>query len=481
MSAAVALAPVRVRPQISGNRAATFASILLTDIFALLLAGLVTAFVRSLLDSRLGIVQVWLSTPTLLALLGSFGLMGLYPGIGVNPVEEMRRILNATTVGYLFLISLSFALGQDLLRSRWSVLLAWATVAVFVTVGRNTARSIFCRKAWWGVPVVVLGHGRTAERVVQILRKHQSLGLKPVAILDDNIHRQGAIVAGVPVVGPYCDAGAICLEQQVCYAIVAIPDLRGPQVASFLRANLQCYKHVLVVPDCFGMSSLWVSAKDFGGVLGLEISHTLVHSGPRLVKRAFDLLIGVSLLMVSLPLLALIYAWIKIASPGPVIYGQPRVGRDGRLFTAWKFRSMVVNADDVLEGYLAKHPEMRQEWDRSQKLRRDPRITTVGRILRKTSLDELPQIWNVICGEMSLVGPRPIMVNQIRMYGDQMDLYHKVRPGITGMWQISGRNHTSFQDRVGHDEYYIQNWSIWLDLYILGRTAKTVLFTEGAY
>lgn len=142
---------------------------------------------------------------------------------------------------------------------------------------------------------------------------------------------------------------------------------------------------------------------------------------------------------------------------------------------------MVKDADEVLKEYLEKHPELREEWERDQKLRSDPRVTRIGRILRQTSLDELPQLWNVLRGEMSLVGPRPIVQDEVIKYGEKFALYIKVKPGMTGLWQVSGRNDTTYQERVNLDTYYIRNWSLWLDLYILARTAWVVLTRKGAY
>jgi Undecaprenyl-phosphate galactose phosphotransferase WbaP len=179
--------------------------------------------------------------------------------------------------------------------------------------------------------------------------------------------------------------------------------------------------------------------------------------------------------------LAIIFAAIRLSSRGPVFYGQTRIGRNNSTFTAWKFRSMFANADEVLLSQLEKNPKLRSEWERDHKLKNDPRITPVGRLLRKTSLDELPQLWNVFRGDMSLVGPRPIVAAEIARYSDVFEAYKSVRPGITGMWQVSGRNNTTYLERIRFDEYYVRNWSVWLDLYILVRTFKTVLFGEGAY
>jgi Undecaprenyl-phosphate galactose phosphotransferase WbaP len=177
----------------------------------------------------------------------------------------------------------------------------------------------------------------------------------------------------------------------------------------------------------------------------------------------------------------LIYIAVRFTSAGSGFYGQSRIGKGGLTFKAWKFRTMFVDSDRMLREQVASNPELASEWARDQKLRNDPRVTAIGRFLRRTSLDELPQLWNVIRGEMSLVGPRPIVKEEIERYGKKYSLYVKVRPGLTGMWQISGRTNTTYAERVQFDEYYVRNWSVWLDLYILGRTLKVVLAEEGAY
>ena len=158
-----------------------------------------------------------------------------------------------------------------------------------------------------------------------------------------------------------------------------------------------------------------------------------------------------------------------------------RIGRDGRLLRVYKFRTMVSDADAKLKEWLAEDAALREEWERDHKLREDPRITRMGRFLRKTSLDELPQLLNVVMGDMSLVGPRPIVVAEVKKYGAVFDEYCRVRPGLTGLWQISGRNNTTYAERVAFDHYYITNWSIWMDIWILGRTIPVVLTGYGAY
>jgi Undecaprenyl-phosphate galactose phosphotransferase WbaP len=198
-------------------------------------------------------------------------------------------------------------------------------------------------------------------------------------------------------------------------------------------------------------------------------------------KRGMDVLAGSLLLCVASPLFPLIAIAVRMGSPGPVLYRHSRIGRGGRSFNAFKFRTMVVDAEEVLKQHLAEHPDVALEWLSDHKLKEDPRVTSLGKWLRKVSLDELPQIINVLTGEMSLVGPRPIVNAEVEKYGPTYSVYTTVRPGITGLWQVSGRNDTTYQERVTLDNYYVMNWSIWLDMRILIRTAKVLLTTEGAY
>jgi Undecaprenyl-phosphate galactose phosphotransferase WbaP len=186
------------------------------------------------------------------------------------------------------------------------------------------------------------------------------------------------------------------------------------------------------------------------------------------------------ILIAVAPLMLAIFIAIKLDSPGPALFGHRRIGRGGREFHAWKFRSMISGAEAILKEHFEKHPEARAEWAASQKLKDDPRVTGLGRFLRKCSLDELPQLWNVLRGEMSLVGPRPIVQDEVARYGMDFEKYKWVQGGLTGLWQVSGRSDTSYAERVNYDCFYVHNWSVWLDLCILFRTIGTVLSRAGA-
>jgi Undecaprenyl-phosphate galactose phosphotransferase WbaP len=265
------------------------------------------------------------------------------------------------------------------------------------------------------------------------------------------------------------------------YAIVAMPNVGTARLHEILRRYAHRFRHFLVIPNIAELGMLWVSTRDLGGVLGLEMSQNLLHAAPRVAKRMMDIFLSVIAAVLLAPVLVAVAALVRVTSRGPVLYSQPRIGKNRRVFRAWKFRTMMRGADGLLEQYFERNPARRLEWRVNRKLRDDPRLTPVGRFLRQFSLDELPQLWNVLRGQMSLAGPRPIAADELVRYGEGIELYIKVLPGITGLWQVSGRNDTTYDERVRLDEYYVRNWSVWMDLWILGRTLHCVITRRGAY
>jgi Undecaprenyl-phosphate galactose phosphotransferase WbaP len=306
------------------------------------------------------------------------------------------------------------------------------------------------------------------------------VGLKPVALIT-NDNTDATHIHGVPVIEteelgslePYLKGRG--------YALLTGDAESRAQMMDIILENPKLFPHVLVVPECWEFSCFWVSPKNLGGFLGLEVREQIFHPSKRMLKRVLDIVMTLGILVAIFPLLLAIGIAIKIDSPGPILYWQRRVGRGGIEFRAWKLRSMVRNAEALLNQYLEDHPELALEWRQNQKLRNDPRITRVGRFLRRTSLDEIPQLWNVLRGDMSLVGPRPIVRDEISRYGKYFHLYTRVNSGITGLWQVSGRSETSYEQRVSFDTFYVRNWSVWLDLCILFRTISVIWMRTGAY
>jgi lipopolysaccharide/colanic/teichoic acid biosynthesis glycosyltransferase len=223
-------------------------------------------------------------------------------------------------------------------------------------------------------------------------------------------------------------------DHAIRYAVVSLPDLSRRDMSEVLGSYSSRIPHLIVVSNLSELPSLWSTSRSCGGLNGMEFRNGLMLLLPRVVKRLIDLAVTSAALIVALPLFAFIAALIKLTSRGPVFYGHKRLGLQGRPFRAWKYRSMYCDGDRILKEHLACNPSARQEWERDQKLRDDPRVTPVGRILRRLSLDELPQLWNALKGDMSLVGPRPIVSAEIEKYGRVFQLYTGVKPGITGLW-----------------------------------------------
>jgi undecaprenyl-phosphate galactose phosphotransferase len=242
------------------------------------------------------------------------------------------------------------------------------------------------------------------------------------------------------------------------------------------------YGDLSIIPPLRGLPLYGMELTHFFSheVLMLTARNNLARPIPRLLKRLFDIAGSMILLVALAPLLAFL-SWKIRRSGGAAVFSHLRVGRYGKMFGCLKFRTMVRDADEILKRRLDDDPDARTEWEQSFKLKDDPRITPIGAFLRRTSLDELPQLWNVLKGEMSLVGPRPIIEEELERYGDQVGYYLETRPGITGLWQISGRNNTSYDDRVALDSWYVRNWSLWYDLVILVKTINVVVKGQGAY
>jgi len=475
MSAAVAPAILPKLGEVSQRRWIKKVLIVSSDVGALLAA---SAMFRGILRSgKLGSFIGHL-IPLIALMIGVLWLMDLYSDVALNPVHEFRKMLTATAVVFS---CISIVIYPASGAGRAALIASGACGVVFMLLSRSSLRWACSRCSWWSKPAILLGAGHRGWGIAQILRDRPEMGLKVVAVLDDTpANLKGDLWRQVGIArGPLNMAAALARQHQIPYAIVAAADIRGLD-ANALAGYLEGFEHVLVIPDSLGLSSLWVSAKDVGGLLGLEVRQNLSLPAARFLKRSFDVVVSASALLLLAPLLIFLYLAVRLTSQGPAFFAHRRIGRNELQFGAWKFRSMVMNADQILARALEDNPALREEWNRDFKLQKDPRVTCLGKWLRKTSLDELPQLWNVFRGDMSLVGPRPIVRNEVPKYGETFPAYCRVRPGITGLWQVSGRNNTTYDERVRFDDYYVRNWSIWLDVFILLLTIRTVVIGEGA-
>jgi undecaprenyl-phosphate galactose phosphotransferase len=240
------------------------------------------------------------------------------------------------------------------------------------------------------------------------------------------------------------------------------------------------FTYIEYLPTAKTFPILGARAVSFEGVGGLEMINQGRMKMKRFQKRILDALLATLVFLLFLPAFLILPLLIKLTSRGPVFYRHDRLGKDGRPIRILKFRSMYQDADLRLQNLLNSNPQTAKEWKENFKLTRDPRVTPLGRFLRKTSLDELPQIFNVFTGDMALIGPRPIVAEEVRYYGDSYRVFSSVRPGITGLWQVSGRSETDYAKRIALDAYYALNWSPWLDFWILRRTVSAVLSMRGA-
>ncbi len=450
------------------------------DLFTLLLSVAISLLCKSMVSG----IPTWEPylrlAPFLFVFIAVYALVGLYGGVALSPPEELRRAMLSSVIVFVVLGAATVSLRGASKYFTWVMFLAILLSLFLLPLLRGLLRSRFANEPWWGSPAVVFGAGDAGQRVVSTLLDQPGLGLKPVAVVDDDPEQPGAI-RGVPVMRGFELAAMVPQSCEFAYAVVAMPGVPSSRFLASIESYGLRFSRILMIPNLANFCSLWVNPRSVGGMLGLEVCQQAFVRERQWPKRVLDLTLTLLGAVVVLPIIALLALWIKADSPGPVFYSQQRIGQDGKQFQAWKFRSMVQNADGILQRYLDDNPILREEWERSHKLRNDPRITRAGGFLRRTSLDELPQLWNVLKGEMSLVGPRPIVEAEIPKYGNKFSLYTKVKSGLTGMWQISGRSDTSYDERVQLDSFYVRNWSVWLDLYILFRTIEIVLLRKGAY
>ena len=399
----------------------------------------------------------------------------LVPGWGLGVVEELRRtqlLLLTLFAAALVIVFLQKAVGI----SRISFFAAYAVSSVLLPLGRVYTKKILASLNLWGVPAVIYGTRATVPIIAEALQQDRTLGFIPKAVLS-NDYRQGDIAGGLPVLGTLQNT-----TRRMPVAIVALPDMSRHDLIYLLEGPLQTYNTILLVPDLKDAPSLWVKPCDLQGILGLEIRRNLLDPVAICFKTAIERLLVILTIPLWGPLCLLFMLLVWLQDFNSPIYSQERIGRNNTRFNTYKLRTMVPDAEAILRRKLAADPALKAEWDAHYKLKKDPRITLVGKLLRKTSLDELPQLWCVLTGTMALVGPRPLPgYHHDELRPRTQRLRVKVRPGITGLWQVSGRSDSGTAGMDKWDTYYVTNWSVWLDMVIIAKTARVVLLGSGAY
>jgi Undecaprenyl-phosphate galactose phosphotransferase WbaP len=361
--------------------------------------------------------------------------------------------------------------------SRWNSsrlwwALVWPLTALCLPLARGVLRSVMQYMSLWQRPTLVIGSGLNAHEAVEALKSEPALGfdilntvdVNSTLLNDENTLKKWVLVPGMQFV-------------------LALEAGQGDLREAILRKLAHCgAEDVSVIPAMRGVPLFGTDISYFFSheVAMLKLRNNLRYWPSRLLKQIFDLVVALVLLvLLALPFAYI--AWLIRRDGGPAIFAHKRVGQSGREFACFKFRTMRVDAEEQLRLLLASDPAMRGEWEREFKLRNDPRITSIGLFLRQTSLDELPQLFNVIRGEMSLVGPRPVIHAELARYGEDIDYFLLVRPGMTGLWQVSGRNNVDYDTRVYLDTWYVKNWSMWYDVALLFKTIKVVFQRKGAY
>lgn len=408
-------------------------------------------------------------------LLLSFTCAGFYNLRFVHPARDMRQVfLVIVIMAGTAAVTVQFVTGRPDIAI--FVGLSGLLGALVIPLCRVLANVLLSRFSWWGVPAVIVSSGDNGTQILDTLERWPEIGVRPVVLLNaagdpENLD----LTLGGPDWGPY-----LAQEFDIPYAIISMPELSHRDRAKLLARYSKFFDHVFLIPDGTDTPALWRTGQSGDGLRGYGVGNAASDVTMQVIKRVLDVVVASLVLACAAPLLLAIAILIRIDSEGPIFFRQERIGESGKIFTVLKFRSMYDDADDRLTHVLERNPERRREYERYHKLEDDPRVTPIGRILREYSLDELPQLLNVLRGEMSLIGPRAYMPSELPAMKGLEKVILQTPPGVTGLWQVSGRNQLSFEERVELDVHYVQNWSLWLDLYLLVRTIPTVLTGEGA-
>lgn len=385
--------------------------------------------------------------------------------------ESVGHIVTVSLAGFLICGFLQFVVQHNF--SRLWLAFSWALFGIFLFTGRRLVRAILEKTGRWQIPAVLIGKGPSAVEALRVLKSEPGMGFIVTHQIESDI---------LPTLAKPQAWIRLLRAHKANHIFLALEgsemDEHKAALQFLVRERLPCS----IIPPWTGLLSGTLSAHHFmlHDILLLHDTNRLYLPLPRLIKRAFDLTCASLAVLVTLPIFIIIALLVR-RDGGPAFFRQARVGRHGEQFSCYKFRSMGVDAEERLSHYLAANAEAAAEWKQFQKLKKDVRITPFGQFLRRTSIDELPQLLNVIKGDMSLVGPRPIMPGQESYYEDDFVYYESVRPGITGPWQVSGRNTLTFRQRVTLEAYYARNWSLWMDIVILLKTVPTVMKKEQAF
>lgn len=396
--------------------------------------------------------------------------------------EEVKVILKSTTIASFFVMVTIFLTKSQVQFSRTIIVLMWFFSLILFPLFRYLTKTELFKLNIWKKNLIIIGANKASSLLIEGVKKNKTTGYEFVGIVVEDTKDIKPEFQGLSILGTLSELTDIIKIYNSKDIVITLPKVQRDELKKIIKELEYISESIWLVPRSEDLITTGVETEIIGQILTLNIKKNLEKPWNILIKLIFDKVLSLILLIVFFPLFLIISLAIRLESKGPVIYKQKRVGLGGKQFNFFKFRSMYRNNDDILYEYLKTNPRAKEEWTRYKKLKNyDPRVTRVGKILRKYSLDELPQIINVLLGDMSLVGPRPYLYEEIK--GNHMfsNIIFRVKPGITGLWQISGRNRLLFDTRIVIDEHYIRNWSLWMDIIILMKSVTVVLSGKGAY
>lgn len=403
----------------------------------------------------------------------ALAIQDLYPGFNIDKIEELRKLTYTSFTIFGIVGVAGFLLNTSFVPSRFLFITPLALSIFIVPMFRGVSRKIFAEKHWWGLPVVIIGSENTNKALVQKFNKNPEIGFKPIIVIDENPENWGYINS-IPILGGDDILPQIKGKIGVDDAVLAVSDNSLDLTNELIKKYSKYFSNITIVTNTTDSVSFWLKNKDIGGLLGSEFKFNLMSRSAQIIKRVFDILVTSALVIVLSPLFLLLALIIKLDSKGKVLFTQFRVGVNYKLFKIYKYRSMQENAENLLQDLFDKNPDLKAEYERVFKLTDDPRNTRFGKYLRKFSLDELPQFFNVLKGEMSLIGPRATLPPEAAAYDSYGHIIFKVKPGISGLWQVSLTTPT-IEERIVSHLYYIKNWSLFLDFYIFFKTVLVVV------
>jgi len=396
--------------------------------------------------------------------------------------EEVKTLIKSATFSSAFIMIAIFLAKAEVNFSRTTVVLAWVLSLFLFPLFRFIVKTSLIRFNLWKKKLIMVGVHETSLQVIRNIKKNRTMGYEVTALIEDSPELIGKTFAGIRVLGPLSKIAEISKTYQSKDIMVATPHKSRKEFKKILSLCEQNCESMWIIPRSGDFITEGVNIEVIGNIFTLYLKRNLVKPWNLLLKNFFEILFALFLVVLTMPIFLVTALMIKLDTKGNIFFVQERIGKDKKLFHLYKFRSMYNDNETRLIKYLESDEKARGEWEKYKKLKNyDPRITRVGRLIRKFSLDELPQLFNVLKGNMSIVGPRPYLPEEVKDSDQSLSTITRVKPGLTGLWQVSGRSNLPFDERLRIDEYYIRNWSVWMDIVILLKSLRILFSQKGAF